>query len=429
MSLLLEFFGRLHPMLLHLPIGMLCALGIYEFRAWRKGDPPAPRFWVLLAAGCAAFTAGSGWQLHQEPGYVENFALEWHERLGIATGLSAILCAMLYNNVTRYRRVLLLSVATMLGAGHYGGTMTHGEDFIFEPLQRLVANSEPQPLAAVVSYERDIAPVFKAKCSKCHSASKQKGGLRLDTPEWIRKGGKDGGPAVNVGHPDGHPILERILLDLEDEDHMPPEGKRQLTQQESDLIAEWLQLGAPFGPPLAAADAAAIQHLRDNLVHVQTISAESNKLYVDFAATATDINNQIVTELLMPIKDNIVELSLARAVQIDDGIMPLIAQMPRLEILSLVGTSITAASEAALEDIATVHLFGTAIQSEQPSDALATEILAEGEIKLANSECPVTGEMIDPKYTIVYQGEEIQFCCPNCPKTFWEDPEKYLGAK
>jgi len=58
MSLLLELFGRLHPMLLHLPIGMLCALGIYEFRAWRKGDPPAPRFWVLLAAGCAAFTAG-----------------------------------------------------------------------------------------------------------------------------------------------------------------------------------------------------------------------------------------------------------------------------------------------------------------------------------------------------------------------------------
>ena len=159
MSLLLEFFGRLHPMLLHLPIGMLCALGIYEFRAWRKGDPPAPRFWVSLAAACAAFAAGSGWQLHQEPGYVENFALEWHERLGIATGLSAILCAMLYNNVTRYRKVLLLSVATMLGAGHYGGTMTHGEDFIFEPLLRLAANNESQPPASVVSL-REILRLF-----------------------------------------------------------------------------------------------------------------------------------------------------------------------------------------------------------------------------------------------------------------------------
>jgi uncharacterized membrane protein/YHS domain-containing protein len=429
MSLLLEVFGRLHPVMLHLPIGMLVALGVYELRAWRRGDPPAPRFWVALAACCAAFSAASGWQLHQEPGYVENFTLEWHERLGIATGISAILCAMMYNNVKRYRKMLMLSVATMLGAGHFGGTMTHGEDFILEPLQRLAANDEPQAPVIVVSYAKDIAPIFKAKCSKCHSSSKQKGELRLDTPEWILKGGEDDGPAVNAGHPDGHPILERILLDLDDDDHMPPEGKRQLTAEESNLISEWLQLGAPFEPPLGAADAAAIQRLRDNLVHVQTISAESNALYVDFAATATDIDNQIVSELLMPIKDNIVELSLARAVQIDDGIMALIVQMPRLEILSLVGTSITATSETALKEIATVHLFGTAIQSEQPSDALATEILAEGEIKLANSECPVTGEMVDPKYTIVYQGEEIQFCCPNCPKTFWEDPAKYLDAK
>jgi YHS domain-containing protein/uncharacterized membrane protein len=424
MNLLLEVFGRMHPMLLHMPMGMLFGLGIYELNAWRKSKKSAPRIWVSTTALVAAFTAGSGWMLHEEPGYVEDFVLEWHERLGIATGIGAILCAMSYNNTTRYRKTLLITVGLMLGAGHFGGTMTHGEGFLLEPLQR-----EPKEVVEVVSYADDIAPIFKAKCSKCHSARKQKGELRLDKPEWILKGGEDDGPAVNAGHPDGHPILERMLLDLEDEDHMPPEGKRQLTDKESDLIKEWLLLGAPFGPPLAAADPSAIQRLRDNLVHVQTVSVDSNELYIDFAATAADINNQIVIDLLTPLTANIVELSLARARNIDDGLMPLIAQMPRLETLSLVSTSITSESEATLEDIATVHLFDTALQPEQIGDVLAVDLITEGTIEFASTECPVTGKIVDPKYTIVYQGKEVQFCCPNCPKTFWEDPSKYLDNK
>lgn len=423
MSLLLEVFGRLHPVLLHMPMGMLFGLGVFELRAWRKGQDVAPRFWISLAACCAAFAAGSGWMLHEETGYVEDFTLEWHERLGIATGIGAILCAMMYNNVARYRKMLLFTVATMMGAGHFGGTMTHGEGFIFEPLQ-----AKPEKVVSVVTYKSDIAPIFKAKCSKCHSSRKQKGELRLDTPEWILKGGEEEGAAVNAGHPDGHPILERMLLDLEDEDHMPPEGKRQLTEQESELIKEWLKLGAPFEPALSAADPAAIQKLRDNLVHVQTVSAASNELYVDFAATAGDIDNQIVIDLLTPIADNIVELSLARAKNIDDGIMPLIAKMPRLETLSLVSTSITSASETTLAEIATVHLFDTALQPQQLENVLAVDLITAGTIEFVATDCPVTGKVVDPKYTIVHQGKEIQFCCPNCPKTFWEDPSKYLDA-
>ncbi|HIA38713.1 MAG TPA: YHS domain-containing protein [Planctomycetes bacterium] len=103
--------------------------------------------------------------------------------------------------------------------------------------------------------------------------------------------------------------------------------------------------------------------------------------------------------------------------------------MPRLEILSLVSTSITAASQATLDEIATVHLFDTALQPEQLEDLLAVDLITEGVIEFVSSECPVTGKIVDPKYTIVYQGKEILFCCPNCPKIFWEDPSKYLDAK
>ncbi|MDP6962845.1 MAG: c-type cytochrome domain-containing protein [Planctomycetota bacterium] len=289
MSQLLEVFGRLHPVVLHLPMGMLFGLGVFEFMAWRKGKEAAPRFWISLSACCAAFAAGSGLMLHQEPGYVEDSVMEFHERLGIATAVGAILCAMSYNHLSRYRKILALTVAAMLGAGHFGGTMTHGDGFLFKPLR-----PEPEKVIATVSYEQDIAPIFDAKCGKCHSARKQKGELRLDTPEWILKGGEEMGAAVNAGQPDGHAILERMLLDLQDEDHMPPEGKKQLTEPEMELVKEWLLLGAPFGKPLSAADPAALKTLKDNLIHVQTVSMDSNELYVDFAATAGEIDAQFV---------------------------------------------------------------------------------------------------------------------------------------
>lgn len=40
--------------------------------------------------------------------------------------------------------------------------------------------------------------------------------------------------------------------------------------------------------------------------------------------------------------------------------------------------------------------------------------------------CPVTGDPIDPKIYIDYQGRRVYFCCEMCPATFKKDPEKYL---
>ena len=40
--------------------------------------------------------------------------------------------------------------------------------------------------AAPLDYERDIMPIFEAKCFDCHSAAKKvKGGFRLDDPKWF----------------------------------------------------------------------------------------------------------------------------------------------------------------------------------------------------------------------------------------------------
>ena len=58
-----------------------------------------------------------------------------------------------------------------------------------------------------VDFEKQILPVFKAKCFKCHEKEhtddtgklkKPKGGLVLSTPEGVKKGGKEDGDKVVI---------------------------------------------------------------------------------------------------------------------------------------------------------------------------------------------------------------------------------------
>lgn len=41
------------------------------------------------------------------------------------------------------------------------------------------------------------------------------------------------------------------------------------------------------------------------------------------------------------------------------------------------------------------------------------------------TKCPVSGKEIDPANTAEYKGKTVYFCCPNCPKAFSGNPEKF----
>ena len=41
-------------------------------------------------------------------------------------------------------------------------------------------------------FEKEIRPLLIQKCSRCHGAEKQKGGLRIDSREALRRGGQSG---------------------------------------------------------------------------------------------------------------------------------------------------------------------------------------------------------------------------------------------
>ena len=95
--------------------------------------------------------------------------------------------------------------------------------------------------ASVDFFEAKIRPVFIEHCEKCHNASKQQGGFRLDSKDNFFKG-PDSGPIFNPTKSSESKLLK--LLHYQSELKMPPKGK--LPDQVISDISEWIKKGAPW---------------------------------------------------------------------------------------------------------------------------------------------------------------------------------------
>jgi len=94
------------------------------------------------------------------------------------------------------------------------------------------------------SYEEDIAPLLKQKCTSCHGFLIAEKGLRLNSLERIHKGGESG-PAVVPGAPDNSPLYTALSLPASDVRHMPPlAAGPDLTMAQKKLIHDWIAAGA-----------------------------------------------------------------------------------------------------------------------------------------------------------------------------------------
>lgn len=102
--------------------------------------------------------------------------------------------------------------------------------------------------ARVIDFNRDIRPIFSENCFTCHGPdkNKRKAGLRLDQKESATAVLESGGRAVVPGDP-AKSLLLKVVVSTDDEDRMPPKktGKH-LTQEQVDLIREWIVQGAEF---------------------------------------------------------------------------------------------------------------------------------------------------------------------------------------
>ena len=50
---------------------------------------------------------------------------------------------------------------------------------------------------------------------------------------------------------------------------------------------------------------------------------------------------------------------------------------------------------------------------------------AADDAKAPKVTCPVSGKPASSEHTVDYKGGKVQFCCPNCPKAFTANPEKF----
>jgi len=135
------YLGKLHPLAVHFPIGVLAAAALAELMAAvRRKDTygKVGLFCVVVGALAAVVTAAFGWAAGAFAHYTGDLGavLEYHRWAGTATAALAVGTATLAvvgkpSDSRRgiraaYRVLLALTVVTMTAAGHLGATLIYG---------------------------------------------------------------------------------------------------------------------------------------------------------------------------------------------------------------------------------------------------------------------------------------------------------------
>src|SRR5262245_24655387 len=187
----------MHPLLLHLPIGLL----VISFILWiGKKSIDAGSFQKIfilvlqVTAFTAALTALMGFFLSREGGYDDGI-LSKHKILGVLTAILSYLLLLIYQSFPERKFVfgttITLSLMTMIMGSHYGSNLTNGEGLVWHPLDN-EEEVEEQISDSSSLFAAAIQPILRSKCFSCHNEKKSKGELIMTTEEKILKGGKNG---------------------------------------------------------------------------------------------------------------------------------------------------------------------------------------------------------------------------------------------
>jgi hypothetical protein len=231
-------------------------------------------------------------------------------------------------------------------------------------------------------YSDVVKPILQTKCYSCHGENKQKGKLRMDDSLLLMKGGKDG-KVIRSGNPTESDLIKRLLLPVDNEDHMPPKEKSQPSESQIALLEWWISQGAGFGrkvkeiaqpdkivPVLFAlqktivtekeamdipvakvgdADLAVIEKMKSRGIVVLPVAQNSHYLQANFV-TDTVINNEDL-QLLSAIQKQLIWLKLGYT-NISDTNIATIAHLGNLTRLNLEHTNI---SDRGLREVRALH--------------------------------------------------------------------------
>jgi uncharacterized membrane protein len=245
------FFGRLHPLVVHLPIGfLLLALFFYllSLRNRFKSLAAAVPIALLFGSVSAMVACVSGYTLSRYGSYDE-ITLNGHLRLGIVTTAFSFLGYLVTNRKLQVswfqnQRASLIALCAIFilvnFTGHSGGMLTHGSNYLQASILFSKANSKSivTNVDSAYIFADLVKPIFDAKCSSCHNAEKKSGKLSLESISSILEGGKEG-PGIKPGDPEKSEIIKRISLPSRSKKFMPVNGQTPLTWQETELIRWW----------------------------------------------------------------------------------------------------------------------------------------------------------------------------------------------
>jgi len=398
-----QFIGQWHPLLIHFPIGiLLMAVALQFFQIFSKKDFDASiSILVLLGSIFAGLSCLAGWLLASTGDYNDEIVF-FHRWSGISTFILALASYFWI----RYRNYLFgVLLILIILTGHYGSILTYGEGYFLKPKldstdiitaknRSLLKTEKPkgETITSYYPYEDQIVPILKTKCYSCHSTQKMKGRLRLDSEFFIRKGGKNGRILIPGNSLKSH--LYTYLIKPEDDDlHMPPTGKRQLTLLEIQLIEQWISTGAPFGEveqkmvlqanevsqmvvdlphsdlvlvdypmdiePLNPTENLLLDKLKDAKISIVFSGAKNQWVSLNFINVKSDFNALLAQS--KSIKTHVTELKLNNSDPIDFSTL---RDFPNLRILNLGHTNLHDIDLVNLQDLGQLeqlNLYGTKI--------------------------------------------------------------------
>lgn len=278
----IRLFGRLHPAVVHFPIGLIIAAAAFELlvlilprRRSPSGDPlPGPRSPSPTAVACltlgavaAALAAWTGWENAEHESHSASLAdaLTWHRWLGVAVVMLALTGAF-FGQISRshrgaalrplYRVVLFPCAILAAWGGHVGGTMVYGDDYYLtvfrdpEPASSLpsmpqgtidgkgdaAAITTDPTRVVVIDFDSQILPIFTQSCTECHGPDRKRGKLRLDSMTEITKRLD----VISPGNSSVSDLVRRLRLSPDHEDYMP-QDRPPLLPHEIDLISRWVE--------------------------------------------------------------------------------------------------------------------------------------------------------------------------------------------
>lgn len=376
---------------------------------------PAVAFMVLCGMTTAIIACISGYLLSISDDYNETI-VGWHKWMGISVAGVSMLWYLQERNFRFVVSLKFLPVGLfvlIMITGHLGGTLTHGSDYLTAPLADIFssdtsANAVFIPVADVQEaevYTDLVQPLLQTKCYSCHGRNKQKGGLRMDDTLKLMEGGKDG-IVINRRDAEKSEMVRRLLLPVDNDDHMPPREKGQLTENQIALLHWWIANGADFNKkvkdldqpekmkpvlltfqeapetentlsfvpasPVKKADQKIFDKLNERGIMVLPVGKESNYISVNFF-TDTLVTDEDM-ELLLSLKKqliwlkigftdlndkqmfkigqltNLTRLSMEHTPVTDQG-MEQLKSCSQLQYLNIVGTAVTAKGILALKDL------------------------------------------------------------------------------